>query len=122
MFSGQDSPPTNDDLVLYCAMYLQERQSQGSQLGLAKVFLLTDDVNLRVRAHAEELGALSFDEAPCTSQQVANQSMVSISWCAQSRSCKAWPQGARVHLPCTAGDHSAGAWSCCPVHLVEVLT
>lgn len=70
MFSSQDSPPSNDDLVLYCAMYLRERQSQDSGPGLAKVYLLTDDVNLRVRAHAEQLGALGFDEAPGSSQQV----------------------------------------------------
>ncbi|KAK9797753.1 hypothetical protein WJX73_006820 [Symbiochloris irregularis] len=69
LYRSPDSPPTNDDLVLYCAMYLRERQSEGSQPGLAKVFLLTDDVNLRVRAHAEQLGALGFEEAPCSTQQ-----------------------------------------------------
>ena len=73
MFCSKGSIPTNDELVLFCALWLRHQQQDAQ--GMASVHLLTDDTNLRVRAHAEQLGALGFDEAPCTAQQVLLMSL-----------------------------------------------
>ena len=59
---------TNDDLVLYCALQLRDQLARREQ-GLSSVHLLTDDRNLRVKAQADDLGALGFSDAPCSVQQ-----------------------------------------------------
>lgn len=87
-YRSTGSDVANDDLVLFCALFLRDQKDERAGQ-LATVHVLTDDRNLRIKAQSEELSALSFEDAPCSVQQACQLHMLSPHACMYSSPGKA---------------------------------